>query len=272
MSERGQYVITGVFGSREEAETAARSLRDAGFGRAALVSVDPEEALPVVIRRGLDGLLSGALTGAVLGVALEATLLALPGRGPFGTGGWLGAALAGGIAGGIAGAVVRLGIAELAAERARRRLAHAAALTLRVPNPFVLERVRFALQRVGAIETRVPLEADAGEAFAGGFAEVAPQLRALWQARHARTGARWEEHEPRYRYGWQMANRPDFAGRTWNDAEGEVGAEWITRHPGVKWALVREQVAHGWLSARNPSGIEEETARSRPSTSAAAQR
>jgi hypothetical protein len=249
MHARNEYVISGVFASKKEAEAAARSLREAGLGRPELSRVEPGVALSDVIGRGLRGLLSGAVTGALLGVAFEATMLALPGRGPFGTGGWLGAAAIGGIAGGIAGAFLRLGIAQLAAERARRRVAEAAALTLRVRDRFHRERARLLFQQAGAIETRTPLDEEKGPVFVRGFAEVAPRLRSGY-----RDAARWEEHEPRYRYGWQMANRPDFEGRDWVEAEADVAMEWETRHPGVPWPEVREQVAQGWISAREQRG------------------
>lgn len=244
-----EYVITGIFSSREEAEAAAKTLRDAGFERAETKPAAGEGAVPVAGARWLDGLVAGAVVGLILGVALEATILALPGRGPFGTGGWLGGAVAGGIAGGVAGAVARQGLAQVAADRARRRLAQAAALTVRARDRFRRERARLVLLQAGAIETRAPAGEDA-TVFHSGFAQVVPELKERWLSRYGTTGARWEDQEPRYRYGWQMANRPDFEGRAWSDAEADVRLEWETRHAATPWAEAGDQVSDGWNSAR----------------------
>jgi hypothetical protein len=250
MDERHDYVITGVFSDRAAAEAAARSLREVGLAPAGFGPVEPEDSLPAIVRTGLRGFASGAITGALLAIVLEATLLFFPGRGPFGTGGWLAAAVTGAVAGGLAGAAVRLVMALVAARRGRRRLGRAVAVNVAVGGRLLRERARFVFQRAGAIETRVPLEEEVRPAFARGFAEVAPALRRRWTFRHRAEERRWEQDEPHYRYGWQMANRPDFTDREWADAMRDVATEWTTRHPDQPWVEVSDQIAEGWASAR----------------------
>jgi hypothetical protein len=250
MTKGREYLITGVFGTAQSAATAARALREAGFVRSQIAPLEREDFSAIILARGIRGFFAGAVLGALLGIGFEGTMLAFPGQGPFGSGGWLAASAAGAITGGFAGALVRSGLAQMAAERTAGRLADAAALTVRARDRFGLERARSVMRQVGAIETRAPIEDEESQVFAGGFAEVAPVLKDRWRDRYAGRDARWEDHERRYRYGWQIALRPDFAGRVWSEAEGDVAREWETRHPSVSWEQVREQVAEGWRIAR----------------------
>jgi len=52
--------------------------------------------------------------------------------------------------------------------------------------------------------------------------DVRARYRTRWEQRTAGRGGLWEEHEPGYRYGWEMANRQDFRGRSWTTAEPEL--------------------------------------------------
>ena len=81
----------------------------------------------------------------------------------------------------------------------------------------------------GAVEIRGPAEDD--RAPVPSFSSEAPRLRAHWIARFARLGATWNDHERRYLFGWQMANRPSNRERTWEDAKSEMRSEWERRTP-----------------------------------------
>jgi len=60
--------------------------------------------------------------------------------------------------------------------------------------------------------------------------DVRPRFRSRWEQRTGGRGGLWEEHEPGYRYGWEMASRPTYRGQTWTTAEPELRRDWETRH------------------------------------------
>ena len=70
-----------------------------------------------------------------------------------------------------------------------------------------------------------------------------PSYRQRWQARYGTTGSRWEESEPAYRYGYEMRDRPDYRGRTWNEVEPEFQRDWNQRNPNKPWDRVKDPSA-----------------------------
>ena len=55
-----------------------------------------------------------------------------------------------------------------------------------------------------------------------GWSDVSSQYRQQWQSRSGSAGGRWEEYEPGYRYGYEMANDPRYQGRDFNDVEADL--------------------------------------------------
>ncbi|HEY7623643.1 MAG TPA: hypothetical protein VIA63_01300 [Candidatus Limnocylindria bacterium] len=118
---RNTYV--GVFDQRDDAELAARDLRDKGFrdDQIGYAWRDDEGKTHQEGNKSGKMAASGAGTGVVLGGLIGAgAALLIPGIGPVVSGGLLATALAGGatgavtgaVAGGIAGALVGLGVPE----------------------------------------------------------------------------------------------------------------------------------------------------------------
>lgn len=70
--------------------------------------------------------------------------------------------------------------------------------------------------------------------------------RTQWQQRHGTTGGRWEDHEPYYRYGWETRQRPEYRGRSWDEAEPEVRRDWEARYRDRPWTDAREHVRGTW--------------------------
>jgi uncharacterized protein YrrD len=87
--------------------------------------------------------------------------------------------------------------------------------------------------------------------------DVRSRYRTRWEQRTAGRGGLWEEHEPGYRYGWEMANRPDFRGRTWNTAEPELKRDWETRHHDRPWDRVADAIRDTWddVTGRDESDV-----------------
>ncbi|HKY50825.1 MAG TPA: hypothetical protein VJP45_06175 [Candidatus Limnocylindria bacterium] len=120
-NKRKHYV--GVFDERNDAELAARDLREQGFkdDQIGYAWRDEEGKTRTEGNKSGEMAASGAGTGVVLGGIIGAgAALLIPGVGPVVSGGLLASALAGaatgavagGVAGGVSGALVGLGIPE----------------------------------------------------------------------------------------------------------------------------------------------------------------
>jgi uncharacterized protein (TIGR02271 family) len=84
--------------------------------------------------------------------------------------------------------------------------------------------------------------------------EAMPSYRQRWQAHTGSSGGRWEDAEPGYRFGYEMANDPRYRSRQWQDVETEFGSgygEWSrTRgHGSGTWNQVKEHAREAWEDA-----------------------
>jgi uncharacterized protein (TIGR02271 family) len=96
-----------------------------------------------------------------------------------------------------------------------------------------VRREEARIERHGDIEVR-------------GWDEAMPRYRERWQQRHARSGGRWEEDEPAYRYGYDLRNRSEYRGRGWSEVEPDVRRDWETRNPNTPWDRARESIRETW--------------------------
>jgi len=78
------------------------------------------------------------------------------------------------------------------------------------------------------------------------WSDVSPQFRQQWQNRHDAVGT-WEEFEPGFHFGYEMASDPRFMGRPWEDVEPELRAEYTT-WSGLSGAVADEGA---WDRVRN---------------------
>jgi len=78
--------------------------------------------------------------------------------------------------------------------------------------------------------------------------EEMPRFRSSWQQRYGATGGDWSSAEPRYRYGWEMANRPDYRGRGWQEAEPELRRDYEGRYGDSTWDEAKDSVRDAWES------------------------
>ena len=62
----------------------------------------------------------------------------------------------------------------------------------------------------------------------------------------------YEEHEPAYRYGIDLANHPDYRGRDWSQVESDARVHW-ERQNGDTWAEFEPAVRHGFERTRERS-------------------
>lgn len=100
-------------------------------------------------------------------------------------------------------------------------------------------------------EARIEREGDvrmAGMTGGSTWADVSPRYRQEWQTRYGATG-RWEDYEPGYRYGHEMANDPRYQGRDFAEVENDLHrdyASWSTRsgyqHDESAWDRIKNGV------------------------------
>jgi hypothetical protein len=85
------------------------------------------------------------------------------------------------------------------------------------------------------------------------WSDASAGWRQDWERSHGGSGQRWEEVEPGYRYGHEMAGEPRCRGRRWEEVEPEFRAgyaDWARRQgfhaDDSAWDSLRQQVREGW--------------------------
>ena len=227
-------IVTGVFGSRNEAEEALRLLKSLGVAEDRIGLLTPGMTDRQVERsvRTTDseeagmGKAMGGAVGAALGVASGASLgaaaasLLIPGVGPVLAIGLIGAALLG--AGGAAtGAAVGDSIEEGLGEGLPHEDLYLYEDTLRRGRSVV---VAFAEDGSQADRAR--------SALVGAGAEDIDTVRESWWGRlkdaerrkYETDGRDFDRDEPSYRRGFQAALHPKMRGKSFAEAEAELKA------------------------------------------------
>jgi hypothetical protein len=59
------------------------------------------------------------------------------------------------------------------------------------------------------------------------------------------SGYTYEQYQPAYRYGYDLATDPRYRGRSWLDVEPEAQRYWEERNPGT-WERIKDAVHHAW--------------------------
>lgn len=109
------------------------------------------------------------------------------------------------------------------------------------------ERVSDTLRReIAEIET-------VGDAEIGGWVEASASYRRGWAGRAGDSGRGWEDVEPGYRYGHEMARDPRYRGRRWADVETRLRSDyagWAERQGYRReqggWERLRDSVREAW--------------------------
>ncbi|MGZ5198923.1 MAG: hypothetical protein ACXWC4_04060 [Telluria sp.] len=69
-----------------------------------------------------------------------------------------------------------------------------------------------------------------------------------WTSKYSTSGGRYEDFQPAYSYGAEMARNEQYRGRQWNDVESDLRDTWERRHPGASstWERFKAAIRHGW--------------------------
>ncbi len=83
-------------------------------------------------------------------------------------------------------------------------------------------------------------------------------FRADYQKRYAASGASYDTYQPAYRYGYDIASDPRYKGRSFDEVESDLQADYRQRYPNSTWEKMKEAVRSGWNKV---SGKSQATAR-----------
>ena len=239
MARMERSTVVGVFEHRDDAERAIDELHRAGF---------TDEQIGFIVRDGDhttrdvttgtsqagEGAVGGMLAGAGIGglIAAAASLL-VPGFGPVLAGGilaaTLGGAAIGAAAGGILGALIGMGVPEDEARYYESEFTAGRMLvTVKADGRF--NEARDILYRFGAydVDHRTGTVGVGAGTTSSDWSTYSPHYRQHWQTHYGTGGGRWEDFEPGYRYGHDMASDPRYQSREWTDVESDLGRDYST--------------------------------------------
>lgn len=80
------------------------------------------------------------------------------------------------------------------------------------------------------------------------WADVGDRFKSSWQSRFGSGGAKWEEYEPRYRYGWEMAGHPNYRGKQWQEVEPHLRKDWESRYRDQPWDRAGTSIKDAWTN------------------------
>lgn len=72
--------------------------------------------------------------------------------------------------------------------------------------------------------------------------------RSHWSSNYGNDSGNYDEYAPAYGYGSLVASDDKYRGRSWDDAESDIRADWETRNAGTTstWEKMKAAVRHGW--------------------------
>ncbi|MDX1530882.1 MAG: DUF2382 domain-containing protein [Rhodothermales bacterium] len=100
--------------------------------------------------------------------------------------------------------------------------------------------------------THVEVEETGGTGATGKveWAEVQPTFKKHYENAYSDLDARYEQYEPAYRYGYDMAYDNRFRNREYAQAEADLRKGYVERHGRDTWDKVKDAVRHGYNSVR----------------------
>jgi hypothetical protein len=82
-----------------------------------------------------------------------------------------------------------------------------------------------------------------------GAEEYEADFRSHYTTSLASRGHPYERWSPGYRYGYELASDPRYAGRDWAALEPEARRDWEARHQGT-WDEFKDTIRHAWEKVR----------------------
>lgn len=76
------------------------------------------------------------------------------------------------------------------------------------------------------------------------------EYKGHYDSTYGSTGNDYNDYLPAYRYGYDIANHPDYRGRDWTDFESEAREDWENEHD-TAWDDVKDAVQHAWNEVKD---------------------
>ena len=89
---------------------------------------------------------------------------------------------------------------------------------------------------------------------AGGYDAYGVDYRNHFQTLPYRDSSEYGEYEPAYRYGYDLANDPNYGDAEWDTIEGRARTDWDTRNEG-SWDRFKDSVRYGWERVRGRGAV-----------------
>jgi uncharacterized protein (TIGR02271 family) len=99
--------------------------------------------------------------------------------------------------------------------------------------------------------TEVEVE-DLGGATAQKYDDYTEDFRRDFQSRYGTSGESFDTYAPAYTYGYEMANDPRYRGRTFDEVEDDVRADYGRRYPNSTWDRMKDAIRYGWNRLTHP--------------------
>src|SRR5439155_4995511 len=113
-------------------------------------------------------------------------------------------------------------------------------------KPDFVEHPEQIEQAAAARPSEVAQPAGAAGTAPADWDSVRSHYRARWTEHYGAMGAQWETYEPRYRFAWEMSQRPDYQGRSWISAQPDLRSQWEVLHPDLEWETVADTIRDAW--------------------------
>jgi hypothetical protein len=74
-----------------------------------------------------------------------------------------------------------------------------------------------------------------------------PLFRTHYQTNYGSTGRSYEEFQPAYLYGYDLAGNPQYRNMTWEQVEIDARRSWEREHQDTLWDDIKDAVREGWM-------------------------
>jgi len=82
------------------------------------------------------------------------------------------------------------------------------------------------------------------------FSAYEADFRGDFTSRYGSSGVTYEQYQPAYRFGYELAGDARYAGRDWASIEPEVRRDWEARHAGSPWERFKDSARFAWERGR----------------------
>ena len=79
------------------------------------------------------------------------------------------------------------------------------------------------------------------------YDEYDPLFRTHYQTTYGTTGRAYEDFQPAYLYGHDLAGNPQYRNMSWEQVEMDARRSWEREHHDTLWDDIKDAVREGWM-------------------------